>query len=96
MLIAALYEVDSLSAQVSSIEDWQENTRRLCGVLLQTPDFWLTSAPGTAQEESVPALVVGQTSYEQHCQALKNAYFQDLQWNLVCDTETLSLTTLSP
>ncbi|MFT5434351.1 MAG: hypothetical protein ACI9OJ_005064, partial [Myxococcota bacterium] len=64
-LIAALFEVDDLNAPLVNALGWEETLRRLCGVLVSTPQFMLVGNPQATQEQ-VPRLVLN-GSYETIC-----------------------------
>ena len=90
-VIASLLGVDSLDAAPDALESWPDRLRLLCGVLVQTPQFWLTGLPDDDQFMA-PSLVVGSTSYLSQCEGWKAVIFPDpTLWKVTCNAADLEI-----
>ncbi len=95
-LIAALMQLETgLETPLSEVENWADRLRRVCGVLVETPQFMLAGiAP--PDQLTAPALIVGQTSYQQHCEALSSELFDPKQWTVTCEENDLTVIEAEP
>ncbi|MFT5431993.1 MAG: hypothetical protein ACI9OJ_002691, partial [Myxococcota bacterium] len=73
---------------------WEGTLRRLCGVLVSTPQFMLVGNPQATQEQ-VPRLVLN-GSYETICDAYAAAAFDPLEWTVTCSEDGVLITPYLP
>lgn len=93
-LIATLFEVEDLDTPLASAEGWEDRLRRLCGVLVSTPQFLLAgNAP--ADQATTPRLEMN-GSYQSICENYASAFYDPLVWTVTCSEDSVLITPYLP
>jgi hypothetical protein len=93
-LISALFEVTSLDTPIADLENLEERTRFLCGILLESPQFLLSGLPPPDQV-TTPRLIVDGQTYQAHCDAWKSPLKTMSDYSMTCEENGLTVS-LSP
>lgn len=93
--LAGYFGVASLDTSASAVADLATKLRGLCGVLIETPQFWLAGlAPeGPGPEPRLRVCTAGPCSYQEVCESLEPAIESSISGTLTCAEDSVSVTT---
>lgn len=88
----ALFGVPTGGTLVTEVPDLDKSARAYCGAVLASPQFWLTGVPGPAQQTRAKLAVLPTATFQANCKALAPLVFPTVDYDVVCDAATLTVT----